>query len=97
MALVVSCMHVLEFYNFNICCIRVISSLLKLLYIVDIYLDEYWLVGPSGRLTHGYVILDYIGLFGTGLYLGRSPRTKETLPDFVNNVGLPDVHEYSAG
>ena len=30
---------------------------------------------------------DYIGLLGTGfmqvLYLGRSPRTKETLPDFL--------------
>ena len=47
-------------------------------------------MGPSGRITHviGY-ILDYIALFGTGyagfrqvLYLGRAPRTKETLPDF---------------
>ena len=43
-------------------------------------------MGPSGRI--GY-ILDYITLFGTGyagfrqvLYLGRAPRTKETLPDF---------------
>ena len=43
-------------------------------------------MGPSGRI--GY-ILDYIALFGTGyagfrqvLYLGRAPRTKETLPDF---------------
>ena len=42
-------------------------------------------MGPSGRI--GY-ILDYIALFGTGyagfrqvLYLGRAPRTKETLPD----------------
>ena len=24
----------------------------------------------------------YIGLFGTGLYMGRAPCTKETLPDF---------------
>ena len=45
-------------------------------------------MGPSGRITHviGY-ILDYIRLFGTGfmqvLYLGRAPRTKETLPDFL--------------
>ena len=47
-------------------------------------------MGSSGRITHviGY-ILDYIALFGTGyagfrqvLYLGRAPRTKETLPDF---------------
>ena len=43
-------------------------------------------MGPSGRI--GY-ILDYIALFGIGyagfrqiLYLGRAPRTKETLPDF---------------
>ena len=43
-------------------------------------------MGPSGRI--GY-ILDYIALFGTRyagfrqvFYLGRAPRTKETLPDF---------------
>ena len=43
-------------------------------------------MGPSGRI--GYIA--YIGLFGTGkcrcihvLYLGRAPRTKETLPDFL--------------
>ena len=29
--------------------------------------------------------------------LGRAPRTKETLPIFVSGVGLPDIHEYSAG
>ena len=27
-------------------------------------------------------ICTHIGLFGTGLYMGRAPRTKETLPDF---------------
>ena len=41
-------------------------------------------MGPSGRFTHD---CDYIGLLGTGfmlvLYLGRAPRTKETLPDFL--------------
>ena len=44
-------------------------------------------MGPSGRI--GY-ILDYIALFGTGyagfmqvFHLGRAPRTKETLPDFL--------------
>ena len=43
-------------------------------------------MGLSGRI--GY-ILNYIALFGTGyadfrqvFYLGRAPRTKETLPDF---------------
>ena len=39
-------------------------------------------MGPSGRFTQVIVIL----MFGTGymqvLYLGRAPRTKETLPDF---------------
>ena len=39
-------------------------------------------MGPSGRFTLVIVIL----MFGTGnmqvLYLGRAPRTKETLPDF---------------
>ena len=48
------------------------------------------------------LIIDcYIGLFGTGfmqvLYLGRAPRTKETLPDFCENVGSLDIHGYSAG
>ena len=35
-----------------------------------------------------YSCWDYIGLLGTGfmqvLYLGKAPRTKETLPDFLN-------------
>ena len=46
-------------------------------------------LGPSGRITHVIRYIAYIGLFGTGkcrfiqvLYLGRAPRTKETLPDF---------------
>ena len=34
-----------------------------------------------------YSCCDYIGLLGTGfmqvLYLGRAPRPKETLPDFL--------------
>ena len=29
--------------------------------------------------------------------LGRAPCTKETLPDFYECVGLPDIHEYSVG
>ena len=40
-------------------------------------------MGPSGRFTQVIVIL----MFGTGyiqvLYLGRAPRTKETLPNFL--------------
>ena len=43
------------------------------------YVDEYISMGPRGRF-HSYKC--YIGLFGTSLYMGRAPRTKETLPDF---------------
>ena len=32
--------------------------------------------------------------FGT---MGKAPRTRETLPDFLESVGLPDIHEYSSG
>ena len=42
-------------------------------------MDEYWFMGPSGRFTHGNAILNCLGQV---LYLGRAPRTKETLPDF---------------
>ena len=31
------------------------------------------------------------------LYLGRAPRTKETLPDCWRNVGSPDIHECFRG
>ena len=41
-------------------------------------------IGPKWSC---YSCCDYIGLLGTGfmqvLYLGRAPRTKETLPDFL--------------
>ena len=36
-------------------------------------------MGPSGRFTHIYVILNCLGHV---LFLGRAPRTKETLPVF---------------
>ena len=49
---------------------------------IYIHCYEYWFMSPSGRL----IIDCYIGLFGTGfvqvLYMGRAPRTKETMPDF---------------
>ena len=38
-----------------------------------------------------------LNLLGQVCTLGRAPRTKETLPDFVRGVGLPDIHEYSTG
>ena len=44
-------------------------------------------MGPSGRFTHVGIILDCLGQVNSGfiqvLYLGRAPRTKETLPDFL--------------
>ena len=43
------------------------------------YVDEYISMGPRGRF-HSYKC--YIGLFGTCLYMGRAPRTKETLLNF---------------
>ena len=43
-------------------------------------------MGPSGRIGYIVHILDCLGQVNAGfiqeLYLGRSPRTKETLPDF---------------
>ena len=43
------------------------------------YVDEYISMGPRGHF-HSYKC--YIELFETGLYMGRAPCTKETLPDF---------------
>ena len=44
-------------------------------------------MGPRGRFYPYFYHCDYIGLLGTGFiqvfYLGRAPRTKETLPDFL--------------
>ena len=43
-------------------------------------------MGPSGRIGYILHILDCLGQVNAGfiqvLYLGRTPRTKETLPDF---------------
>ena len=62
------------------CCIRVKFELLKLLDIVGyIYCEKYCSMGPRGRFyPYLYQVID----IGTGLYLGRAPRTKKTLPDF---------------
>ena len=40
-------------------------------------------MGPSGRFTHVGIILHCLGQVMQVLYLGRAPRTKETLPDFL--------------
>ena len=72
------------FYTFNICCIRVIYQLLKLLeyswniYFVSIDAGAQVAVmllafGPCVVIVYGWDRL---------CTLGRAPRTKETLPDF---------------
>ena len=40
-------------------------------------------MGPSGRIGYILHILDCLGQYMQVLYLGRAPRTKETLPDFL--------------
>ena len=44
-------------------------------------------MGPSDRIGYTLHILDCLGQVNAGflqvLYLGRDPRTKETLPDFL--------------
>ena len=44
-------------------------------------------MGPSGRIGYILHILDCLGQVNAGfiqaLYLGRAPRTKESLPDFL--------------
>ena len=40
-------------------------------------------MGPSGRFTHVMIYLIVWDRFIQVLYLGRAPRTKETLPDFL--------------
>ena len=51
-------------------------------------------MGPSGCFTHIYVILDCLLQVCIWVEL---PVQRRLCPIFVNNVGLPDVHEYSAG
>ena len=40
-------------------------------------------MGPRDRFTHVGIILDCLGQVYVGTVLGRAPRTKETLPDFL--------------
>ena len=61
-------------------------ELLELLDIVGMFYG-YCSMSPRGRFYPYLYHCDYIGLLGTGfmqvMYLGRAPRTKETLPDFL--------------
>ena len=40
-------------------------------------------MGPSDRFTHVMIYCTVRDRFIQVLYLGRAPRTKETLPDFL--------------
>ena len=40
-------------------------------------------MGPSGRFTRVMIYWTVWDMFIQVLYLGRAPRTKETLPDFL--------------
>ena len=58
-------------------------------------------MGPSGRITHviGYIrsyctVWDRICRFCIWVEL---PVQRRLCPNFVKNVGSPDIHEYSAG
>ena len=75
-------------------CLRVkILTLVTIGYIVGFIVGmyiEYCLWAQVAVLDILCIYIAYIGLFGTGyagliqeLYLGRAPRTKETLPDFL--------------
>ena len=66
-------------------------------FIVGMYI-EYCLWAQVAVLNHKLLYWTIWDRFMEVLYLGRAPRTKETLlPIFVRNVGSPDIHEYSAG
>ena len=47
-------------------------------------------MGPSGRIGYILHILNCLGQVNAGFiqvwYLGRAPRTKETLPDFCEKM-----------
>ena len=38
-----------------------------------------------------------LNCLGQVLYLGRAPLQRRLCPIFVSDVGLPGIHEYSAG
>ena len=65
-------------------CLRVkILTLETIGYSLDI-LCGVQLMGPSGRIRYIlYIYLTVWDRYMQVLYLGRAPRTKETLPDFL--------------
>ena len=58
------------------------------------YVDEYCSMGPRGRF---YSFICLMMLIGTGGSLVELPAQGRLCPIFVSPVGLPNIHEYSAG
>ena len=54
-------------------------------------------MGPSGRFTHGLLYWIVGTCYIQVMYMGRAPRTKETLPDFRERSGHLTSMSVSAG
>ena len=67
-------------YKSNLVTLETIGYIVGLM--IDMYI-EYCLWAQSGRIEYILHILDCLGQDMQVLYLGRAPRTKETLPDFL--------------
>ena len=64
-------LHVLELFNFNICCIRVKFELLNYGWIVGyIHCYEYWFMSPSGRFNHRLLYWTVCERFYAGFVFG---------------------------
>ena len=59
------------------------------------YVDEYCCMGPSGRFYSCIYLL--MLMIGTGGSWVKLPVQGRLCPIFVSHVGLPDIHEFSAG
>ena len=55
-------------------------------------------MGPSGHFTHMWTQCgDCINCLGQVVFWVELPVQRRLCPIFMNGVGLPDIHEYSAG
>ena len=80
MALVLRCTTCFRILDFNVLYKSKILTLVTIEYSCCIMMSI--VIGPKWSF---YLCCNYIGLLGTGfmqvMYVGRAPRTKETLPD----------------
>ena len=61
------------------------------------YDDEYCSMGPRRRFYSYIYIYLLMVMIGTGGSWVELPVQGRLCPIFVSYVGLPDIHEYSAG